>query len=278
MSNDDPFADDGGQSDPGSHPSQQGFSSIDDFLSGGTPSAKFTNIGDVHQGIITHFEVSQQRDIKTGAPKTWPDGKPCEQLLVTIQTNERSTEIDDDSGERRLYINRPGGMYTALTTAIKKSGAKFAVGGTLAFKYVGNGVPTQKGYNAPKQYAAKYAPPGATMQQASAAPAQATRPAPSLKPDPVAAARSAAQAAIKLAYPTMDSTAILVPWKAVIASVSADLNKTSQQFSAMDWQRVQQTIEAENAAPLPGDSGRGPSSAPIDDGIPFRSYQPERWI
>ena len=253
----DPFVDDGGQSDPeNSHPSQQGFSSVDDFLSGGTPSAKFTSIGDVHQGIITHFEVGQQRDIKTGAPKTWPDGKPCEQLIVTIQTNERSTEIDDDSGERRLYVNRPGGMYTALTSAIKASKAKFAVGGTLAFKYIGNGVPTQKGYNAPKQYAAKYAPPGATLQ--AAAPAQAARPAASVQPSAVEVSRKEAWAAIHKANPGADQTAILVPWKAVLASVGTSTGKQAKDFSAMDWLAVKQTIEAEHAAPLPGDSLNDP--------------------
>lgn len=138
-----------------------------DFFASGSPSCRFTNIGDTHVGKIVTFEESQQKDIQTGAPKFWPDGNPCQMLVITLATDERDAEIDDDDGQRRLYVNKPSGMFVAIKAAVGKN--KFAAGGTLAIKYVKNGKPKAAGFSPPKEYAAKYTPPNG-VADANAAP------------------------------------------------------------------------------------------------------------
>ncbi len=132
--------------------------SVDGFLSGGgAPSAKFPEPGATIKGTIEDAVVSQQTDLD-GKPKTWDDGNPRQQLVVTLATDERDSAIDDDSGSRRVFIK--GAMLTALKDALKKAGVKsIEVGGTLAIKYTEDGTPTKVGFNAPKLYVAQYKPP-----------------------------------------------------------------------------------------------------------------------
>jgi hypothetical protein len=149
-----------------------------DFFSGGSPSCKFNTIGDMHRGTILSFEKAQQKDIATGEPKTWPDGNPRMMLVVTLQTTERDPDNDDDDGTRRLYVNQPGGIFSAIKKALGAN--KFLPGGTLAVKYTKNGKPTRAGYNAPKEYMAHYVPPGVNGNGGQSAPAP-TRVAASLR-------------------------------------------------------------------------------------------------
>lgn len=137
----------------------------DQFLmGGGVLSAKFERIGDTVRGKITEEpEVRQQTDLNTGDLKFWPDGRPQNQLVVTIQTDLR--EDGDDDGKRRIYVKGKS-MTESLRDAVRQAGAKgLEVGGTLAVKYVGDGEPTKKGFNPPKQYAAQYERPVARGQQ-----------------------------------------------------------------------------------------------------------------
>ncbi len=130
----------------------------DDFFSGGSPPCSFETIGQVHEGIISGMEKSQQKDMITGEKKTWEDGNPRELLIITLQTNERSAEIDGDDGERRLYVKKPSGMFQAIKTAMAKN--RFQIGARLAIKYTKNGKVTKAGLNPPKEYVAKYTPAG----------------------------------------------------------------------------------------------------------------------
>lgn len=127
------------------------------FLMGtGGRSAKFEAEGDVSVGYITHYEMRQQTDIKTGAPKTWDDGNPMMQLVVTIDTEAR--DDDDDDGVRTVYIK--GQMQKAVADAIRKSGEHgLGIGGKLGIKYVSTAAPKQRGFNGAKQYTAKYESP-----------------------------------------------------------------------------------------------------------------------
>lgn len=143
-------------------------SDTNDFLfGGGGKAAKFENIGDTVEGTITDCQVSQQTDMETNQPLTWPDGSPRMQLVVTLQTNER---IDDnDDGIRRVYAK--GGKYEvasgtgtslkdAIADAVRKSGARsLDEGGTLKVGYSGNGKRTNRGFSAPKLYRATYSAP-----------------------------------------------------------------------------------------------------------------------
>ena len=61
---------------------------VNDFLlSGGEPSLKYETPGTSHTGKIVSAEVQQQREIDTGKPKFWDDGKPQWQIKVRLQTS-----------------------------------------------------------------------------------------------------------------------------------------------------------------------------------------------
>lgn len=132
---------------------------VNDFLmgGGGAPSAKFPTIGTLHKGTITETAVSQQTSLE-GDPKVWPDGNPMMQAVITIQTDERDMDIDDDEGLRRLFVK--GQMQAAVREAVRASGAsKLEIGGTLAVIYDSDGERKSPGHNPPKIYRAQYVPP-----------------------------------------------------------------------------------------------------------------------
>jgi hypothetical protein len=137
------------------------------LFGGGGKAAKFEAVGDTVEGVITDAQVSQQTDMETNQPLTWPDGSPRMQLVITLQTTER---IDDnDDGLRRVYAK--GGRYEvasgagtsmkdAIADAVRKSGTQSLVeGGTLKVGYSGEGKKTNRGFSAPKLFRAQYTPP-----------------------------------------------------------------------------------------------------------------------
>ncbi|MEU8316643.1 MULTISPECIES: hypothetical protein [Actinomycetes] len=134
--------------------------SADDFLmgGGGAPTAKFpvpqTTVG----GRITEKPtVEQQRDISTGDKKFWADGNPMMQLVVTVQTDERDPQLEEDDGRRRLFVK--GQMKNAIADAVRAAGGRgLEVGGILAVTYSHDGQASQRGFNPPKQYTARYTP------------------------------------------------------------------------------------------------------------------------
>lgn len=131
---------------------------IEGFLSGGgAPSAKFPTPGTTVKGTIEDAVLSQQTDLD-GKPKTWDDGNPRMQVVVTLATDERDASVDDDKGTRRVFIK--GQMLSALKDALKKAGAKnIEVGGTLAVRYTEDEASTKTGYNAKKVYVCQYKAP-----------------------------------------------------------------------------------------------------------------------
>lgn len=131
---------------------------LEGFLSGGgAPAAKFVDHGATIKGTITSAELRQQTDLD-GKPKTWDDGNPRMQIVVTLATDERDNSIDNDDGSRRVFVR--GEMLKALRAALKQADVKtIEVGGTLAVRYVSDGSPSRAGFNAPKLYNAQYKPP-----------------------------------------------------------------------------------------------------------------------
>jgi len=139
------------------------------LMGGGVRSAKFEKPGDKVSGTIVAAEVTQQTDLTTGAPKTWDNGDPMMQLVVTLATDQRDPEDPDDTGERKLYLkgSKPTTSLGAVKGAIKAAGAKgIEVNGTLQLAYTGDGEPTKRGFNAPKEYVAKYQAPAPIDQSA----------------------------------------------------------------------------------------------------------------
>ena len=129
-----------------------------DFLfSGGVPSLKYEKIGATHTGRIISAEVQQQREIDTGKPKFWDDGKPQQQIVVRLQTTLSDPEIEDDDGIRSDYVR--GNKLKAVQAAVRKAKAKLEPGGMLTITYTGDGEPKSRGFNAPKLYSAAYVPP-----------------------------------------------------------------------------------------------------------------------
>jgi hypothetical protein len=129
----------------------------DVLLGGGIPAAKFPTIGTTVKGTVVSSEVTQQTDFATGKPKTWDDGKPMQQVVITLQTIERDPDVADDDGVRKLYVK--GQMTNALRDALRAAGARLEVGGTLAVQYVEDEPSATRGFNPKKIYRAQYVAP-----------------------------------------------------------------------------------------------------------------------
>ena len=127
-------------------------SNVTDFLfSSGVPSAKFPSIGTTVKGTVTAAEVTQQRDFDSGQPKFWDDGSPMQQIEITISTDERDPDIEDDDGTRKLYVK--GQMLKALRSTLQAVGSKsIDPGDLIAVQYASDGEAKKRGFNPPKQY------------------------------------------------------------------------------------------------------------------------------
>lgn len=136
-----------------------------DFLmGGGVPSASFKNHGDSIGGTICEPApyLQQQRDYTTNEPKVWEDGNPMMHLVVTLQTDDHDSEIEDDDGRRRIYVK--ANLKRAVSDAVRKAKAKqLDIGGGLVVTYTKDGEATKKGMQPPKLYEATYTPPGAAF-------------------------------------------------------------------------------------------------------------------
>jgi hypothetical protein len=139
-----------------------------DLGGGGGTSFPFDNIGDAVTGTILDVEEMQETDFDSGAPKFWPDGKSIMQHRVTLQTELR--DDGDDDGQRSVYLRgsrKPESKSTlsAVLAAVKATtgGSALDKGGLLTLRYVGDGVPSQRGRNAPKWYEATYRPPSVSL-------------------------------------------------------------------------------------------------------------------
>ncbi|MFC3980194.1 hypothetical protein [Streptosporangium jomthongense] len=166
------------------------------LMGGGIPSAQFPNqaFGTTVSGpITTPPTVEQQKDLDSGEPKVWSDGKPMMQMVVTVQTSLRDPQIVDDDGQRKFYIKAK--LLDAVRTAVRQSGARgLEVGGVLSITYVADGEVKKRGHNPPKIYTATYMPPSAVqasdfLQGAPQAPAPAPQyaapaPAPAVPAQP----------------------------------------------------------------------------------------------
>jgi hypothetical protein len=129
------------------------------LMGGGVPSAKFDGIGVSVTGVIEDVTASQQTDFTTGEPKTWPNGDPMMQVVVTLATSQRDPQISNDDGLRKVYVKGKS-LTAAVRDAVRKAGAKgIEVGGTLTVTYTGDGPQEKRGINPPKLYAADYTPP-----------------------------------------------------------------------------------------------------------------------
>lgn len=165
---------------------------LDDLLAGGGKSAKFENPGDSITGKVIAVETRQVTDINTNEPKTWDDGSPQLQAVITLETALRDPEIEGDDGKRNVYIKMWGDQRKALQQAAREAGASPAVGDTFSATFTAHGPVKKKGFSAPKLFVYKIvkgSPLDAHLAtSAPAAPAQAKQEDPWATPGQAAAA------------------------------------------------------------------------------------------
>ena len=102
---------------------------LDQVLAGAGAKGAFnidTPVGTSVTGTITAVDVRQATDYVTGKPKTWDDGNPQMQIVITLATDLRDPAIDDDDGTRAIYIKTWGPWKEALSEAIREAGGRKA--------------------------------------------------------------------------------------------------------------------------------------------------------
>lgn len=129
--------------------------SVDDLLQGGgSPSLSFKDakVGDSFTGVITATRAVQVRNYEDPTKlEFWDDGKPKMQIEVTLGTDYRDASIDDDQGERRVFLF--GQKLTALKDALKAKGlTKLEVGGKFTISLTGTKPAKNPRYNDVKLY------------------------------------------------------------------------------------------------------------------------------
>lgn len=178
------------------------------FLMGGdkVPSASFLKIGTSHEGEILAIRKSQQTDPDTRKPVFWENGDPMWQVVVTIQTDERDPEIEDDDGRRRFYLKYK--MLDAVRDAIKAANAEngLEVGGWLGIEFTSQDKATSRVKSGTKHYEAWYELPDPNAEGAAflaegdpndPGDDDGNEPDPEPEPEPVKPARARRGAAAK---------------------------------------------------------------------------------
>lgn len=120
----------------------------------------FPDIGSTFRGQFLSADERQATDYGSGAPKTWDDGTPVMEYVMTFQTDER--DGTDDDGRRTIYAGKSSRLFKAMSDAIKAAGLRWADKPVLIVKRIEDGEPVtlkngKKG-SAPKQYKAKAEP------------------------------------------------------------------------------------------------------------------------
>jgi len=128
---------------------------VGDLLGPSIPAVSFPEIGATVTGVILSTEVGIQTE-PGGEVKTWDDGQPRRQVVITIQTALAVDE--DDDGQRRLFVK--GGMTRSFRAEMRRAKVREPLpGGELTVTYIGDGPVAKKGQNAPKLYDVTYVAP-----------------------------------------------------------------------------------------------------------------------
>ena len=142
-------------------------------------SFSFEAVGAAVTGQVLDLTEQQQTDLQTGEPKVFSNGQPMMMYRVDLQTTDRDPNNPMDDGKRSVYLkgSRTADSQSSLAAvlaAVKQAtgGTNIATGGTLTLQYVGDGVPKQRGFNAPKLYAASYQPPTHSLSEEPVRPQQ----------------------------------------------------------------------------------------------------------
>ncbi len=175
-------------------------------LGGGGNSFAFETIGDSVTGKITSITELQQTDMDSGQPAVWENGQPKMMVAVELATTLHDPTNPADDGKRTVYLKgsrKPeskSSLAAVLVAVRTASGATtLNVGGTLTLTYSDDGIPSRRGYNAPKQYDATYVAPAVDLAPAPAA-QQPVQPTPAAPATPAPAQLTAEQQAAFAAW------------------------------------------------------------------------------
>lgn len=139
--------------------------SISDLLnSGGGKTFKFDTPGATISGTVVSAEVVQKRNFDTNEAEFWSDGKPVQQIRITLSTTLRDPADPEDTGERSVYVKGWGDQLRTLRAAIRAAGADdVTAGGTFTATYTHDGElpPGKRGFP-PKVYEYAYRAPSGT--------------------------------------------------------------------------------------------------------------------
>jgi len=149
--------------------------------------AAFTQPGSTVAGPITEISDQKQATKWNPDPKAkreldfWPSGDPVMEVWLTVQTQERNPQDEEDTGLRTIVITvnqKQGGQLAAIMDACEAAGVQApAVGGFLALTFTGFDPESKNPQNPRKLYAAKYQAPAAGGGAFTPQPQQAPAPA-----------------------------------------------------------------------------------------------------
>ena len=95
---------------------------LGNYLSTGGAFLKWETPGTSYTGVIEAVELRQARKFESTDLAFWDDGSPQMQCLLTLATDYRDVERDDDDGTRMLSINLWSGQKKSLVAACKAAG------------------------------------------------------------------------------------------------------------------------------------------------------------
>lgn len=124
------------------------------FLDGiGGPPLSFKQDGAGYIGTFLSMDTTEQTDPATGEVKTFDNGDPRMQLVVSLETALRNPADDQDDGERRWFVSWSAAK--AFKAALRAARTDGALGDTIAVVHTGTDEPAKKGLNGTKRYAVK---------------------------------------------------------------------------------------------------------------------------
>lgn len=119
---------------------------------------KDSKIGDNVEGEVVDAKAREARDFENPSViKTWDDGSPQWQLVVTLQTALRDRAIEDDDGKRRVFLRWYGSDKKAVEDAVARAGDTYVKNGSwMRVTYRGFGEQANPRLNPPKVYDVEY--------------------------------------------------------------------------------------------------------------------------
>lgn len=139
---------------------------------GGSPGFSFDHPGDMVQGLVVGTPQVKPQMVfdntgkPTDVPDKWRDGSDKMKVVITLQTDLRDPQLEDDDGTRSIYAvmsNSKGSLFRTIREAIQAAGRRdIEEGAMLQVWYIGPD-PTSTTIVPRKLYGAQYRPPASPL-------------------------------------------------------------------------------------------------------------------